>query len=182
MNSKIERLIARRLEQWHANDFYFERAESHIAIAREIKSIRDEAREFLHDSRNFPLSEVLEFLKHNPYRFVMVRNKDAKPLGYLRLLGSADSVNPKSFLIGLDLKKEFRGVGLGRRILGDALAWIARGETCSLVPCLEVLDFNYVALRLYQKLGFKMVSVEQCVQVGSGRVCKSIKMELLRNV
>lgn len=178
----IERLIVRRLEQHDANDFYFAPVDSHIAIAREIKSIRDEARKFLHDSRNFSLSEVVEFLKHNPYHFVMVRNKDGKPLGYLRLLGNIDTVTFKSFLIGLDLKKEFRGVGLGQRILGDALEWIARGETSFLVPCLEVLDFNYVALRLYQKLGFKIVSVEHCVQVGTGRVCKSIKMELPRNV
>ncbi|MGA8867066.1 MAG: GNAT family N-acetyltransferase, partial [Candidatus Sulfotelmatobacter sp.] len=60
-------------------------------------------------------------------------------------------VGPGLYLEDLYVRKQFRGKGIGKALLGS-VARIARAEGCSTVQW-EVLDWNEKAIELYKKLG-----------------------------
>lgn len=59
--------------------------------------------------------------------------------------------------IGISVKKEYRGIGLGTLLLGKAIA-VAKKDKEIKVLTLGILPTNEIARKLYSKIGFRTVA------------------------
>ncbi|RJO62322.1 N-acetyltransferase [candidate division WS5 bacterium] len=62
-----------------------------------------------------------------------------------------------AYITELGVKKDFRGHGIGRNLMDVALDWI-KNQKGILEVVLNVRSFNEDAIKLYQSLGFEIVS------------------------
>jgi len=60
--------------------------------------------------------------------------------------------------LGISIKKDFRGLGLGEKLLKKAITDGAKKFNLRIIT-LEVLKINKIAINLYKKLGFEKVGV-----------------------
>ena len=88
-------------------------------------------------------------------RLWMIWDQD-RPLAFVHLV--LDAGSPEIRTLGVD--PAARGRGLGKALLGHALAWLAQAQ---LAPCrLSVAVANARALALYQNMGFETVDQSAC--------------------
>ena len=59
--------------------------------------------------------------------------------------------------LGLGLRPELTGQGLGRRFMGDLLDWVAVEHPTARFVRLTVAEFNSRAVHLYEEAGFRTV-------------------------
>lgn len=125
--------------------------------------VRADSSAFLDDGRDFSEQQVRKFLldNFNNYRMVEI---SGTLVGYVRL-------NPvlvegvTCTAVGLDLAIEARGQRLAQPIYEKLLASLSE---YSQDIVLWVLGFNSRAIHIYENLGFKRISEEAFVQVGTG--------------
>lgn len=114
--------------------------------------IRNKIRENLHDSRFFTLEDAKKWYASTEVVYLGIFSKQ-KMLGYLRLR----RVNQSTLEIGLDLDPKFQGQGIGTEVYNFMIKWLALNSPISNLT-LRVLRKNSIAIHLYTKLGFKVVS------------------------
>jgi len=109
---------------------------------------RDFERKFLNSTlegmKNRKVVSVAAFSGRELVGECLIRGRESSDLAHTGLLG----------IVVLD---RYRGVGLGKKLAGDALQ-AARKVGIWLVE-LEVLGINQRAIRLYEKLGFRRVGI-----------------------
>ena len=125
-----------------------------------FNAIRNSAREFLHDNREFTLEQTKEWFESLPpekkYYLISAtkfHEGDTKfsepiPIGYFRVR----EYSPTCWEVGADLHEDYRGMGLAKKAykklfkkFPDVTSW-----------CLEVLGNNTRAYTLYRSLGFEI--------------------------
>ena len=115
--------------------------------------IRNECREFLHNNSFFSLQESKDwFLKKSSDYFII--NYFGQDIGYFRTSNYLKEEN--SIYIGADLHKIYRGNGFATKSYNSFIKnlYNEKGITTFI---LEVLSHNITAIKLYLKIGFKVV-------------------------
>ena len=126
---------------------------------------------FLHDSRKFSLENFkLWFEINNPQWFII--QVDKKSVGYIRTKWIEEN---EILQVGADVHPSCRGLGYGKT------AYILLFEHFNYVKkfTLEVFADNFVAINLYEKLGFVRVSEYEFCLDGTTRI--SVIMEKMYN-
>lgn len=106
--------------------------------------------------------------------FQSILNEKDEFCGYIRMIESSDHI-----LIGLGLKPELCGQGLGNQLME-----IIKKQCFEKFPnkkiCLEVREFNKRAIRCYEKAGFRVVDkYEKETPLGSGEFWR-MEMQYLK--
>lgn len=134
-----------------------ERASSMMAssFAEAVDTVAKE-RKYLAGTRGFPVASCISFVEmivSNNYAQYYAVDSD-------HVVGWCDIV-PKQFegmrhvgVLGMGVLKEYRGQGIGRRLLECALEHARKYNGVEKVE-LEVFKSNTPAIALYEKLGFK---------------------------
>lgn len=113
----------------------------------------NETLKFLHDKRIFTLDQSREwFESYKPRWFIVLNNKNIK-VGYMRI-SDDDTVN-WTIKIGCDIHPKYRRNNYATLAYNE-LFKILIDEGYNTV-WLEVINDNYVAISLYEKLGFNYV-------------------------
>ena len=117
--------------------------------------IRNECKDFLHDSSFYTIDESYNWFKTNKPRFFIYEINGEK-IGYFRTSNWSNS----GCYVGLDIHKKFRGKKLAFKAYQDFFAFLKNkiGERNFYEFYLEVLSLNKVAINLYNKLGFTEIS------------------------
>jgi len=111
--------------------------------------LRNEVRFFLHDNREFSSVECREWFQSNSNFIWVICIKDFK-IGYFRL---KEHGQDGTFQIGLDLNKNFRGLGLARPLYFHFCKSVA--SKCGAKELqLRVLKTNRRAMKLYESMCF----------------------------
>ena len=119
-----------------------------------ILSIRnkDETRKWLHNTSKFSLEEGLDWFRNtNPTMYILM--KDGVDVGYFR----TSDWDSSSVCVGADIHPDHRGKGYAKVFYNLILEYLRRDFKKSLF-WLKVFKENEVALNLYKKLGFDIVS------------------------
>ena len=114
-------------------------------------SVRNLVRENLHNSRFFSLEEAKEWFKFTKNEYWIIEICEVE-VGYFRL----SKENQENWQIGADIHPSFQNKGIGSFVYPlfvDSI--IKRQPVVPLKLNLQVLKHNSMALRLYEKLGFK---------------------------
>ena len=89
----------------------------------------------------------------------LVADASREVVGVLTLQRGAYRKNRHTATLGIAIKKEYRGAGLGKKMITEALSW-ARAEGIRKVN-LEVFSSNLNAIGLYKNLGFSYEGVRK---------------------
>lgn len=109
------------------------------------------AREFLHNPNVFTQEETVEwFDKTRPKYFIIYHNEEK--IGYFRT-SNHDEIQ-KTIYIGCDIQEKYRNKGYGFSSYNLFINKIFNDFDLAKIQ-LEVLSTNYVAKKLYTKLGFE---------------------------
>lgn len=119
-----------------------------------VISIRnlESTRKYLENKALFTYEDsLLWFINNKPFWFIIYFGKHR--IGYFRTLKAQEFI-----YVGLDLAEEYRGKKLSYPVFQKCLSYLR--ELGHQKFCLKVFEENEVAVRLYKKLGFKLVSSE----------------------
>lgn len=119
-----------------------------------VISIRnlESTRKYLENKALFTYEDsLLWFNTNKPFWLIIYFDKHR--IGYFRTLKSEEFI-----YVGLDLSEEYRGKKLSYPVFQKCLSYLR--ELGHQKFCLKVFEENEVAVRLYKKLGFKLVSSE----------------------
>ena len=108
----------------------------------------DSTRRFLHDSQKFSKDEFKNWFESKSPDWLKILHNDEE-VGYIRTVSNYPSIE-----IGMDISPNHRGKGYAKaayRKLLESLTFKMYHKAT-----LRVLKSNFVALRLYEKLGFKI--------------------------
>ena len=157
------------------NDLIFKKIEKKdVPFVNEVRNIY--AKEFLHDSREFTLSETYDwFENYNPNYWIIFLSDDR--IGYFRL-SNYSPVN-KNIYIGADISPKFRGKGYGKLSYQKFLPFIFNNFLLHKIS-LEVLSTNTIAISLYKKLGFVQEGVKRDEVFKNYKWVDSIIMSILK--
>jgi RimJ/RimL family protein N-acetyltransferase len=117
-----------------------------------INEVRNECREWLHDSSFYTYEEALDWFEKNKDLF-FIYELEGKRIGYFRTSNWKDD----SCYIGMDIHKDFRGKKLSVPAFKEFMKLLNRDYNIGKFK-LEVLTSNDRARSLYKKLGFKFVA------------------------
>ncbi|WP_407272240.1 GNAT family N-acetyltransferase [Radiobacillus sp. PE A8.2] len=95
------------------------------------------------------LKEFLDPQQRQDLVYAAIQNDDL--IGFLTTSPSQDG---KSIEIGLGLKPDLTGKGMGVSFVEEGIAFIIRNYTPELIT-LAVAEFNQRAIKVYEKAGFK---------------------------
>jgi len=109
------------------------------------------AEEFLHDSRQFTITEARNWFKHTENMYYIIRFDDDR-IGYFRLANYSDT--NKNIYLGADLHEDWRGQGLSYMAYEKFIPYLFEKYQLHKIT-LEVIATNKRAINLYKKLGFK---------------------------
>lgn len=119
-----------------------------------ILSVRnkDETRKWLHNTSKFTLEEGLSWFKEtSPIMYILM--KDGVDVGYFR----TSDWDSSSVCVGADIHPSYRGRGYAKVFYKLILDYL-RDEFNKSLFWLKVFKDNQIALNLYIKLGFNIVS------------------------
>jgi RimJ/RimL family protein N-acetyltransferase len=108
-------------------------------------------------------------------RWVVI--KDNKPIGIIRV--DQKDYDSKSICIGLDIHKDFRGLGLSKEVYRKLLKELFDDDWNRV--WLLVAEYNVKALNLYKKLGFVQEGVQRKRLLKNGVFYDYIMMSILRS-
>lgn len=109
------------------------------------------------DEFNLTVEEEINWLKRfdfSPNSLFLTPVYNGEIIGTLGIEGNNMQKVKHTALIGLSLKKEWQGIGLGQKLMETALKWAENNTLLELI-LLEVFSENTAAIALYKKLGFK---------------------------
>lgn len=143
-----------------------------------FNSIRNNSREFLHDSSWFSLNDTIDWFEHQTDLYYAIRTREGKMVGYFRT-SDWDRKN-KTVCIGADIDPEYRGKGIAKQSYPYFMRHLFDKHSMRKV-WLEVLSFNERAIGLYNSLGFVYEGAKRAhVLNGDGIAYDSIIMSMLR--
>lgn len=125
-----------------------------------INSLRNEETDFLKKDK-IRTSEELDFIENhisnieNEKEIMLVVELDGEIKGHGEVFCEEDSL-PRVGNLGIGLKKEIRGKGVGKKLL-ETLIREAEKKLGIKVVLLKVFQTNKVAIKLYRKNGFKKI-------------------------
>jgi len=134
------------------------------------------AKEYLHDSRTFSLSDTLNWFKITNPNYYIILNKDEK-IGYFRL--SNYSQLNQNIYIGADLHPKFWGEKLAYPSYQKFIDYLFINYNLNKIS-LEVLATNTRAYNLYKKLGFIQEGIKRQEILKQDKFVDSIIMSLLK--
>jgi RimJ/RimL family protein N-acetyltransferase len=100
---------------------------------------------------------------------------DGEVVGLLDCTGTERRAMRHETTLGISVKKEWRGQGIGRRLMERALEWAEGNEVIKRVQ-LEVYAENVGARKLYEELGFVEEGVRRRAAWKQGRWMDSVIM------
>lgn len=135
--------------------------------------IRNECCEFLHDNTQYAVEESRAwFQKNSPLFFVIsYRNND---VGYFRT--SEHSKENRSIFIGADIHKDYRNKGIASAAYPVFIEYLREIMNINIL-FLDVLETNFRAIHLYNKLGFHEISKTK-ISRNTGEEIGYIRMQL----
>ncbi len=101
-----------------------------------------------------PRNPVYDVYIYVTYCNILVADIGGKVVGYIAVM---DLDKETSKIVSFAVKKEFRGRGIGKRLLTSAIERCRENGKNRIL--LEVRVSNYVAQNLYKKMGFRIVDV-----------------------
>lgn len=110
----------------------------------------------LHDFTMTPEDQMKKneiYLEH-PQTLCLIAEQNTNILGILTLEPDYLIKTMHRGSLGIIVKKEFRGAGIGRQLMITAIQWAKNQPTYEKIE-LEVLESNTGAIALYELLGFK---------------------------
>lgn len=112
-------------------------------------------RKYLATTVPYPLSSTIEYVRSmikNGYPLYVALDSQRQVVGWCDVVPKRHEGMNHVGVLALGVKKEYRGRGLGTRLLKHAIAHAARMGLEKIE--LEVFESNRLALRLYQEFGF----------------------------
>ncbi|MGY3765783.1 GNAT family N-acetyltransferase [Vagococcus vulneris] len=100
------------------------------------------------------MAEEIEFLHHLPKQLILVAATHNRLIGVATVSTSSDNSINHIGEIGISIKKDFWGLGLGTALLTEVLDWAAQTYDLKRLE-IKVQERNTRAIKLYQKLGFQ---------------------------
>ncbi|WP_430883190.1 GNAT family N-acetyltransferase [Fusibacter sp. JL216-2] len=99
-------------------------------------------------------------------------------IGMLTYGGGSRRRNKHTGVVGLSVKKEHWGQGIGGQLLTDLFDWAKNNGVTKKIN-LGVREDNHRAIELYNRLGFKVYGKESMAQKTDGRYYSNLLMEKL---
>lgn len=135
----------------------------------EVKVIRDQCLSFIHDDKSYSLDETIDwFLKTLPHYLSVVYNNNV--VGYFRL----SKILSNTCYVGMDLHPNYRGKGIALKIYNAIISELTKYGFNTFY--LNVLSSNTHAIRLYEYIGFKIISNEGDINRQNGDVVSNLLM------
>jgi ribosomal protein S18 acetylase RimI-like enzyme len=91
----------------------------------------------------------------NPNCLLLLAEHNGKLIGNIDLTGSSRRKMFHTAEVGMSVRKEWRGKGIGKELLKHAINW-ANGNTFLEVLWLQVYEDNTAARKLYESMGFEV--------------------------
>jgi len=149
--------------------------EDDLAFLNEVRN--EAAPEYLHDSRTFTLEETTNWFKNTKPKFWIIWYGGHR-IGYFRT--SNYSETNRNIYIGADLHKDFRGKGLAYESYCRFMPILFKELNLHKIS-LEVLGTNTRAIKLYEKLGFKIEGKKRDEVLKDGVWVDSIIMSIFES-
>ena len=122
---------------------------SYIEGSRTIPLLPKEYSDKVEDEEN-----LIEKLHEEKNSILLVAEYEDGLIGNIDLNGNHRSKLFHTGVIGMGIRKEWQGQGVGTVLLESVISWCSQNPHLSLI-WLEVYDSNEAGKRLYQKLGFE---------------------------
>ena len=133
--------------------------------------------EFLHDSRQFTLTETINWFQQTSPDFWMIREEEER-IGYFRL-SNYSKIN-KNIYIGADIHPDFHGKGYAKTAYRMFIPFLFKEYNLHKIS-LEVLSTNHRAINLYEKLGFVKEGTKRQEILKGSEFVDSIIMSILKD-
>ena len=134
------------------------------------------AKDYLHDSRTFSLSETINWYKNTSPDYYIILNNEEK-IGYFRL--SNYSKLNQNIYVGADLHPKFWGKKLSYFAYKEFIKYLFNHYNLNKIS-LEVLSTNSRAYNLYKKLGFIQEGIKRQEVFKQDQFIDSIIMSILK--
>jgi ribosomal protein S18 acetylase RimI-like enzyme len=124
-----------------------------LSDLNDVKIIRDQCLDFIHDNKSYSLDETINWYLNTLPHYLSVLY-DTKLVGYFRLT----NITSNSCYVGMDLHLDYRGKGIALKTYNIVLEELSKYGIDTFY--LKVLSNNTHAIRLYEYIGFKIISNE----------------------
>jgi GNAT superfamily N-acetyltransferase len=148
--------IIRTLSSDHDTDLFVRMEFESARENRAVDTARPEEEVFAEHRQ-----ELLDFIASKTKTGIFLAEKDSQPAGFIWVsvrgqMEPWDLDAPPAWIYDVRVSPEFRGQGLGKKLLQHAEEW-AQGEGLSRIG-LHVFGFNQIARRLYQSSNYQMLN------------------------
>jgi len=97
------------------------------------------------------VEETFNNIKKTPSKKVFMAFLDDKPVGYIRAF-TYDSKLKQGCIDELYIKKEARGLGIGKKLMDSVMKWMIKKEVKRMI--VSVYSWNSPARKFYEEEGF----------------------------
>lgn len=97
--------------------------------------------------------EVIQTYAQSDNSIFLVADLGGKLIGLLNIRGSQRTATRHSAVLGITVRKGWRGLGVGGRLMAAAVAWAQANPLLTRVE-LQVYARNQTGIHLYEKYGF----------------------------
>lgn len=127
-----------------------------LSDLKDVKVVRDQCLDFIHDNRSYSLGETVRwYLSTLPHYLSVLYGTEL--IGYFRLT----DITSNSCYVGMDLHLDHRGKGIALSTYNTVIEELTKYGIDTFH--LNVLSSNTHAIRLYEYIGFKVISEEGIV-------------------
>jgi putative acetyltransferase len=133
------------------------------------------------DEFDMPVDKEQEFIAHlnaSGNSIMLVAEAGDEIVGVLTLVGGRRRAIRHAATLGITVAKEYRGQGLGTRLMEQVIAWARQGGVLTRIE-LEVFVRNEGARRLYERLGFQVEGCKRRAIFREGQYLDDLVMGLL---
>jgi RimJ/RimL family protein N-acetyltransferase len=126
-----------------------------LHIDGETENLDREKGEAFIDTQGF--EQIIKTDTANPRNLFLVAAVDARIVGFSRCEGIYLNRFSHKTEFGVCVLKEYWGYGIGKNLLKESISWADSNSIKKMT--LNVLETNVKAIKLYEKLGFKIEGV-----------------------
>jgi RimJ/RimL family protein N-acetyltransferase len=127
------------------------------------------------------VEEEREFLAKSaaaPNSIVLLAEVDEEIVGELNCRGGTRQATRHAVTLGISVRQEWRGRGVGAALMAEAIAWTKQTGIVTRIE-LQVYARNEPAIRLYKKFGFEVEGRRRRVIFQEGEYLDDLIMALL---